>query len=107
MVRLVWPNYYNSSDHADEVAYLKQWLRDRIAWMDTQLRFDPNAFVRGDVNGNGEVNISDLSALIDYLLTGEIDSIDPNAADCDKNGTISIDDLTTLIDYLLTGMWPL
>ena len=105
--RLVWPNYYNSSDHADEVAYLKQWLRDRIAWMDTQLRFDPNAFVRGDVNGNGVVNISDLSALIDYLLSGDIESIDPNAADCYKDGKISIDDLTTLIDYLLTGMWPL
>ena len=53
----VWPNYYIADDYADEVDYLKQWLHDRIAWMDTKLEYDPNALERGDVNGDGVVTI--------------------------------------------------
>jgi hypothetical protein len=34
----VWPNYYVATSHADEVAYIKDWLAKRIAWMDEQLR---------------------------------------------------------------------
>lgn len=35
----VWPNYYVSKDFDDEVSHLKQWLRERIAWMDGALGF--------------------------------------------------------------------
>ena len=35
----VWPNYYVAKDFDDEVSHLKQWLRDRIAWMDEALGF--------------------------------------------------------------------
>ena len=36
----VWPNYYIAKDFNDEVAYIKQWLHDRIAWMDQQLDYN-------------------------------------------------------------------
>ncbi len=36
----VWPNYYVASDFDDEVSHLKQWLHDRLAWMDQQLRYN-------------------------------------------------------------------
>jgi hypothetical protein len=35
----VWPNYYIAKDYQDEVAYLKQWLHERLAWMDEQLGY--------------------------------------------------------------------
>ena len=35
----VWPNKYVAKDFADELSYLKQWLHDRLAWMDQQLGF--------------------------------------------------------------------
>ena len=79
--------------------YLKQWLHDRIAWMDSQLGFDPNAHLLGDVNGDGEVTIADVSTLIDYLMGGG--NIDEVAADCDENGIVDIGDVTALIDLLL------
>ena len=39
----VWPNYYVAKDYDDEVAHLKQWLLERVAWMDGQLGYSPAA----------------------------------------------------------------
>ena len=61
---------------------------------------------RGDVNKDGAVSISDVTALIDYLLSEDASNIDIEAADCDLNGTVSISDVTALIDYLLADHWP-
>ena len=102
----VWPNYYVADDYADEVDYLKQWLAERIAWMDGQLGFDPNAHLRGDVNGDGKVNVTDVTLLLNYLMTDGATVIDLEAADCKIDGTCNISDVTTLINYVLNGTWP-
>lgn len=60
----------------------------------------------GDVNNDGNVSISDVTELIDYLLSGDNASINMTAADFDENGYISIDDVVLLIDMLLTGSTP-
>ena len=58
---------------------------------------------RGDVDGDTNVNIADVTALIDLLLSnGQA----PASADCNMDGTVNIADVTTLIDYLLSGNWP-
>ena len=56
----------------------------------------------GDVDGNGIVSISDVTTLIDYLLSGNSDLIDTKGADVDGDGYISISDVTALIDKLLS-----
>ena len=61
-----------------------------------------SAGLRGDVNKDEVVSIDDVTALIDYLLSGDEA---PTEADCDMSGNISIDDVTSLIDYLLSGTW--
>ena len=63
------------------------------------------AFTRGDVDGNGSVGISDVSALIDYMLSGDATDINLSAADCDESGGVNIADVSALIDYLLSGSW--
>lgn len=60
----------------------------------------------GDVNGDGFVSISDVTALIDYLLSGNPSDVSLSSADCNQDGRISIADVTALIDYLLSGHWP-
>lgn len=62
--------------------------------------------VRGDVNGDGEVAIADVTALINYLLTGETAGINLVGADTNLDDEIGIADVTVLINYLLTGSWP-
>ena len=60
-------------------------------------------FTRGDVNGDGIVNINDVTALVDLLLGGG--AITSLVADCNQDGTVNINDTTALIDYLLSGQW--
>ena len=59
--------------------------------------------MRGDVNGDSSVNISDVTALIDLLLGGG--TISNSAADCNQDGSVNISDVTALIDHLLSGNW--
>ena len=64
-----------------------------------------SSFLRGDVNGDGNVNISDVTALINYLLGGSASDINMTAADCNTDGSVTIIDVTALINYLLGGSW--
>ena len=59
-------------------------------------------FTPGDVDNDGGVSISDVTALIDYLLGGNI-AINVQAADVNNDNDISIADVTTLVDMLLTS----
>jgi len=63
-------------------------------------------FIRGDADGNGEVKIADVTALINYLLSGDTSLVNLQGADCDQNGEVKIADVTVLINYLLSGVWP-
>ena len=65
-----------------------------------------NASQRGDVNGDGNVNISDVTALIAYQLNGNTAGINLAGADCNNDGNINISDVTALIGFLLNGNWP-
>ena len=61
--------------------------------------------IRGDVNSDGQVDINDVTALINYLLSGDASAINLQAADCDQDGKVAIGDVTALINYLLSGSW--
>ena len=56
----------------------------------------------GDVNMDGDVNIADVTALIDYLLNGDDSAIDLTAANFNEDNSVDISDVTHLIDMLLT-----
>ena len=66
---------------------------------------EPQPVVRGDVNGDGLVNISDATLLINALLESNMAGVNQDNADCDQNGTLNITDVTALIEYLLTDSW--
>ena len=63
------------------------------------------SFTMGDVNGDGSVTISDVTALINYLLTDDASAINLDAANCHQDETINISDVTALINFLLTDSW--
>ena len=57
----------------------------------------------GDVNGDGNINITDVTVLIYYLLSDDPSSIVLEAADVKTDGVINIADVTELINILLNN----
>jgi hypothetical protein len=57
--------------------------------------------LNGDVNGDGIVNIADVTALIDYMLGRTGETFNEAAADVNFDGEINIADVTEIIDILL------
>ena len=76
-----------------------------IAGTNVVISKQTSTVTRGDVNGDGSVNISDVTTLIDYLLSGNSSGINLSAADCNQDSAVNISDVTGLIDYLLSGHW--
>lgn len=58
--------------------------------------------MRGDVNGDGQLTIADVTTLIDYLLSGDPTGFYEVNAYINNDSSISIADVTWLIDMLLT-----
>ena len=60
----------------------------------------PNIML-GDVNGNGIVNMDDLTALINYLVFGHTEPFNAVNADVNQDHYVGMDDLTALINILV------
>lgn len=60
------------------------------------------AYMRGDVDNDGDIDIDDVTKLIDARLKGY--EVGPQG-DCNFDNTTDINDITMLIQRLLTGVW--
>ena len=59
---------------------------------------------KGDLNCDGFVNMDDLTAIVNYLITEDATNIKLDNADVNKSGDVNMDDLTIFINYLLGGI---
>ena len=79
----IWPNWYIARTYREEIAWMKDWLSDRLTWMDGQIARDmapapPSFSVRGGHIDRGDVlEISASSGKIYYTLDGS----DPRVVD--------------------------
>ena len=80
-----------------------KWLGDhRPVVVDFSLvRLSELKFLAGDVNRDGSVDIADLTALVNYLITQE-GEYDLDAADMNQDGEVTTDDVEPLVNLLLT-----
>ena len=67
---------------------------------------NPYTLPKGDVNGDGEVTIGDVTVLIDILLGGSPNYDVLKRADVNGDKEVTIGDVTQLIDLLLGGTVP-
>ncbi len=77
-----------------------------LFWTLASVSANAQEYSRGDVNQDGNVNISDVTSLIDYLLNTSSSAQDYTRGDVNRDGNVNISDVTCLIDYLLNGTWP-
>ena len=61
----------------------------------------PGEFLKGDVNGDGEVNLADINCLIGIIMGGYADNAMLKRADVNEDGEINISDVNALIDIIL------
>ena len=61
----------------------------------------PAEFTPGDVNGDGAVNITDVTQLISMVLNDQVNGNE--AADINNDGSVNISDVTLLITMVLNS----
>ena len=63
---------------------------------------DQYSYLLGDLNNDGEVNISDVTVLVDILLSNGVNEEILERGDLNGDGEVNISDVTVLIDILLS-----
>ena len=93
---------FEADDFAKNTYYIK--VGRYLGLGGYSIRYDgPISDILGDVDGDGNVSIGDVSDLIDFLLKGDASSTLANA-DVDGDGHVTIGDVSDLIDMLLRGI---
>ena len=84
-----------------------EWIMEDYRWADVWILFSnfdlmenlPGGGMPGDVNGDGEISIADINALIDAILTGE----ESSSFDVNGDGEVNIADINAVIDLILAA----
>ena len=101
LVHVNW-GWHGQQDGYYDIATLTVGKLSFDDWQGMYVDLYPDRDVlRGDVDGDGSVDISDVIELIGYLLSGNSSGVNLAAADVDGDGSLNISDVTELIDLLL------
>lgn len=58
--------------------------------------------VLGDVNGDGDITVTDVGMMISYILGGSPEGFNPSAADVNNDGQVTVTDVGALITMILS-----
>ena len=98
----VWPNAYVGATYAEEVAYLRDWLQRRVAWIDQEIArwprvqtFQPRSsslpVMRVDVTGGDTVTTGKIDAQLRVINNGPNQVNSPDGASTGYDGAIAIE----------------
>jgi len=74
--RNVWPNAFVGATFGDEIDFLKQWVRQRIEWMDQELMLPPLFSIRaGTINRGAKLELRPRTGKVYFTVDGS----DPRA----------------------------
>lgn len=78
-----------------------QWADASQARVSGDIVLRPLFAGKGDVNGDGQVNVTDVSALIARILGKPVEDFDAEAADVNSDGQLNVTDITETINIIL------
>jgi hypothetical protein len=82
-------------------------LQDQIGfWSNVEDVVVLETFIRGDADGDGQINISDVIYLINYLFINGPEPVPFEAGDANNDGEVNISDVIYLLQYLFSGGPP-
>ena len=82
----------------NEIQYLRYWWTYHIAYLDNTV-FAP--YPMGDLDFDYDVNITDITLMIDYLIGDRSTTINKVRADVNHDQNINITDVAEIIDQIL------
>lgn len=92
-------------DLSTEMDKVEDWIRRRMTYLDENVfiyREDQPIkpeYPKGDVNGDGEVNIADVNALIEIILGGE--DMSEGRSDVNEDGEVNISDVNEDLNIIM------
>ena len=93
-------SYYFTGDGSDyRVTFNLNELTFSLAVVE-----DQPVIVLGDVNEDGYTNVTDVSVLINYLISGNSTDINTDNADMNQDGELNVTDVTLLINMLINSI---
>ena len=114
----VWPNAFIGQTYEEELEYMRDWIDDRLAWLDANIsgectpgctdtsasNFDPAAnyddgscepsACPGDVNGDSSVSVADM-----LLVLGQFDCTTDCTGDLNEDGVVGVGDLLIVLAF--------
>lgn len=101
------PNYHTTGDLLSvfDLPYFTDFGKAGIASV-AILAQPIQTFIYGDANGDGDISVSDVVYIINYLFKGGPAPDPLLSADVDCNGDVNVSDVVYLINYLFKGGPP-
>ena len=65
------------------------------------IAINEKTFISGDANGDGGVNVFDVTATVNYILGSPSTGFDSEAADVNDDGSVNVFDVTKLVNIIL------
>ena len=114
----VWPNAFVGQTYEEELEYMRDWIDDRLAWLDANIlgecttgctdssasNFNPEAnyddgscepsACPGDIDGDFTVTVADM-----LLLLGQFDCTTDCPADLNEDGFVGVGDLLIVLAF--------
>ena len=90
-----------SNDGSIDQADLNQF---EIAFSSTseESEQEEESFVLGDINGDGNINISDVVAIVNYIIGTSNETNYDVAADMNEDGVINVSDVIAIVNQIIT-----
>ena len=91
-----------TGDYSAAVQAIKDYLTERFVYLDTKFKeLSASSTRKGDINGDGEVNVADVTTLVDYILGKNPTNCNESACDINGDNEINVSDVTSLVDIIL------
>ena len=102
--------FYQITGRSPETYYYKVRAKDAQnqvgPWSNVEDVVVLETFMRGDADGDGQINVSDVIYLINYLYKGGPQPVPLESGDANSDGIINSADIVYLINYLFVGGPP-
>lgn len=95
-------DYYSYNDSGEGVSHCPfyAWKNGESSVFTFTIK-DPSAFIPGDANGDGEVNVFDVTATVNYILGTPYEGFVFEAADVNGDDVVNVFDVTKVVNIIL------